>query len=401
MKTKFHEFNKLKFNSMSKKIIILFSLIAITTLANAGTTITGSIMSGGISRSYRLYIPSIYNASNPPCPLIINMHGYTSNASQQQSYTNFMPIADTANFLMVYPQGTLDNNGITFWNAGVNNGLVDDLGFLSNLIDTLSTQYNINPNRVYSTGFSMGGFMSHVLACALNNKIAAIASVSGTFFTYQFPYTPNKTVPIMHIHGTADGTVPYAQGGNMIGVDNTINFWVNNNNCNTTPVFTSVPNTSTTDNSTAEHYLYTNNGNTTPVEFYKIIGGEHTWPGAINFGSTTNQDVKASKEIWRFFNQHPMIATAINEQHTIDDNDIVLYPNPASDKITFDFKTQKYNTANVIVFDNVGKQVLTQSMLNYQKAVTIDMANMPAGIYYVQVAFDKNTSIYKKLVITR
>lgn len=401
MKTKIHKFSKLNFNIMNKKTIILLSLITLTTLANAGTTITGSIMSGGISRTYRLYIPSIYSTSNPPCPLIINMHGYTSTASQQQSYSNFMPIADTANFLMVYPQGTLDNNGITFWNAGVNNGLVDDLGFLSNLIDTLTAHYNINPNRVYSTGFSMGGFMSHVLACALNNKIAAIASVSGTFFTYQFPYTPNKAVPVMHLHGTADGTVPYAQGGNMIGVDNTINFWVSNNNCNTTPIFTAVPNTSTTDNSTAEHYLYTNSGNTAPVEFYKIIGGAHTWPGAVNFGSTTNQDLKASKEIWRFFNQHPMIATAINELNMIDDNDINLYPNPASEKITISFKNQKYNKANIIVFDNVGNHLLTQAITSYQQAAAINITNIPAGIYYVQIVFDKNTSAYKKLVITK
>lgn len=383
-----------------KKTILLFSIIAITTLANAGTTITGSILSGGITRSYRLYIPSIYNAGNPPCPLIINMHGYTSNASQQQSYSNFMPIADTANFLMVYPEGTLDGDGITFWNAGVANGMVDDLGFISDLIDTLISQYNINPNRVYSTGFSMGGFMSHVLACALNDKIAAIASVSGTFFTYQFPYSPNKAVPVMHIHGTTDGTVPYTQGGNMIGVDNTINFWVNNNNCNTSPVFTAVPNTSTIDNSTAEHYVYNNTDNTGTIEFYKIIGGAHTWPGAFYFGSTTNQDVKASKEIWRFFNQHQLLPTAINNLEEVND-EVLLYPNPASDQITISFKNKNNNANNIIVFDNFGRRVLEQSLTNNQHAVTLDLTNLQSGAYSLQIlSNDKNIISTKKIIKT-
>lgn len=384
-----------------KKTILLLSIIAVTTFANAGTTITGSIMSGGISRTYRLYIPSIYNANNPPCPLIINMHGYTSNATDQQNYTNFMPIADTANFLMVYPQGTLDENNITFWNAGVNNGLVDDLGFLSNLIDTLSTQYNINQNRIYSTGFSMGGFMSHVLACALNNKIAAIASVSGTFFNYQFPFSPNKSVPVMQIHGTSDNTVPYSGGGNMIGVDNTVNFWVNNNNCNTTPVFTSVPNTSTTDNSTAEHYVYNNNGNTGTVEFYKIIGGAHTWPGAFNIGSTTNKDVKASKEIWRFFSQYSLTPTEITEIKNVDDNNIHLYPNPAVEKVTISFENKKYQAAEITVFNNVGEQVIYQSFTTGLKFATINTNTLSTGIYFVQVSLDKKTSAYKKLIIAK
>src|SRR6185369_11168284 len=94
---------------------------------SAGVTVYDSIQSGGLYRKYRLYIPSIYNGSTA-VPLVLNLHGYTSNSSQQQSYSNFMPIADTANFLMVHPDGTF-SGGNQFWNAAFGPA-PDDVMFL-------------------------------------------------------------------------------------------------------------------------------------------------------------------------------------------------------------------------------------------------------------------------------
>ena len=132
----------------------LLSLILISTLfaVKAQTTVIDSIYVGGQYRSYRLYVPAIYTGATAR-PLILNLHGYTSNAQQQQLYSNFMPIADTANFLMVYPNGTY-SSGQRFWNAGLSSALVNDIAFLSALIDSLDLTYNINLNRVYSTGLS-------------------------------------------------------------------------------------------------------------------------------------------------------------------------------------------------------------------------------------------------------
>lgn len=369
-----------------KKLFTLLFLCAFIIHVNAGTTVTGSIHSGGLVRTYRLYIPSIYNANNPACPLIINMHGYTSNANDQQLYTNFMPIADTANFLMVYPQGTLDNTNTTFWNAGVNNGLVDDVGFLSNLIDTLQANYNINPNRVYSTGFSNGGFMSHVLACALNNKVAAIAAVSGTFFTYQYPFSPGKAVPVMHIHGTNDPTVPYTGQSNMVSADNTVNFWVNNNTCNATPVFTAMQNTNTTDMSTAEHYVYTGGNNGSTVELFKIVGGAHSWPGAFNIGVVTNEDINASKEIWRFFSQHSLNATT-GITDLKQTQAVLIYPNPSKGIFTIKLPFQQNEDAVLRVFNSIGQLVLTDTRAidTSNTKWTIDLSNANKGVYYIQV----------------
>ncbi len=111
-------------------------------------------------------------------------------------------VADTAGIVVVYPNG-IDET----WNVSSTTG-TDDVGFISALIDTVDYQYSIDLNRVFATGMSMGGFMSYRLACELSERIAAIASVTGLQAFY--PCNPNRPVPILQFHGTADPVVPYA-----------------------------------------------------------------------------------------------------------------------------------------------------------------------------------------------
>src|SRR4051812_48550249 len=168
-----------------QKAKLYLSLLLLTGFfisAQTGATIVDSINSSGIYRTYRLYKPLSYTGSQA-YPLVINLHGYTSNSFQQQYYGNFMPVADTAKFLIVHPQGTKDASNQPYWNAGISSAGANDLLFLSQLIDSLKAIYNIDPNAIYSTGLSNGGFMSNYLACNLSNKIAAIAGVAGTMFT--------------------------------------------------------------------------------------------------------------------------------------------------------------------------------------------------------------------------
>ena len=147
--------------------------------ADAQQTINASIINGGIQRDYILYVPANYTGT-AAVPLLLNFHGLTSNATQQMFYGDFRSIADTAGFIIVHPEGTLDNNGDTHFNVGWGASTVDDVAFSSALIDFISAQYNINQDRVYSTGMSNGGFMSFKLACELSNRIAGIASVTGS-----------------------------------------------------------------------------------------------------------------------------------------------------------------------------------------------------------------------------
>jgi polyhydroxybutyrate depolymerase len=359
----------------------LLALILISTLFSlkSQTTIIDSVFVGGLYRSYRLYVPAIYTGATAR-PLILNLHGYTSNAQQQQLYSNFMPIADTANFLMVYPNGTY-SSGQRFWNAGLSNALVNDIGFLSALIDSLDLTYNINLNRVYSCGMSNGGFMSHTLACELSNRITAIASVTGSIFTTQYGTNchPTRPLPVMQVHGTLDPTVPYAgnMSQNMMPIDSVVKYWVTKNNCNATATFSNVPNISTTDGSTAEHYQYNGGTGGSTVELFKIIGGLHTWPGFPFGGSGTNMDINASKEIWRFFNKYtlPML-TSVNDNEKFSKS-ILIYPNPASTVLNYSIENDLPVT--IVITDVVGRIVLSDATNSH----SISIEKLNSGIYFV------------------
>src|SRR5207237_5527192 len=114
--------------------------------------------------------------------------GYTSNNVEQFYYADFRGIADTADFLIVLPNGTLDGLGQRYWNCFATDGSgVDDIAFLNALTDTLQSLYNIDVNRIYSTGMSNGGFMSYALAGELSSRIAAIASVAGSVSKDRMP----------------------------------------------------------------------------------------------------------------------------------------------------------------------------------------------------------------------
>ena len=367
------------------KIILLGLLISTSLFISAQTTIVDSIMSGGIYRSYRLYVPAAYNGSSPR-PLVFNLHGYTSNASQQQYYSNFMPIADTANFLVCYPQGT-SIGGQPYWNAGLSNTGVNDIQFISDLITVLGNDYSIDVTSIYSCGFSNGGFMSHTLACTLNNKIAAIASVSGSIFLSQYTTcVPNKAVPMMQIHGTLDGTVPYLGNGTMIPVDTVIKFWVNTDNCNQTPVFNAVPDIDLTDGCTAEHYVYSGGTSSSSCELYKIIGGAHSWPGASIIIGTTNEDFNASLKIWLFFRKYHL-QQSVGIEQLQKDSDIFIYPNPCTNILN----VEAHHFSSVIIMDINGRKVLETN----QKR--IDVSSLACGVYSV-VFISGNSRSVKKLV---
>ena len=285
-----------------KKLLTL--LICLPLLTVAQQTINASITHGGLQREYTLYIPASYSAGTE-VPLVFNFHGYTSNAFQQMWYGDFRTISDTEGFIIVHPEGTLDNSGISHWNVGLGGSTVDDIGFTSALIDSISAEYSVNLSRVYSTGMSNGGFMSYQLACELSDRIAAIASVTGSMNTGWFnSCNPNHPMPVMEIHGTLDPTVSYNASSFTESIPNILDYWTNFNNCNSTPIITNVPDINTTDGCTAEHQIWENGTNGSTVEHYKIIDGEHSWPGALFPNGTTNYDIDASEKIWEFFSKY-------------------------------------------------------------------------------------------------
>ena len=374
----------------SVKFLFTFLVLLISFFSNAQVTVLGNFTFENLNRTFRVYIPASYTG-NDAVPLILNLHGYGSNALEQELYTNFKPISDSAGFILVHPNGSVDNFGNQNWNTfGISN--VNDVGFISALLDTLSAWYNIDTNCVYSTGMSNGGFMSYKLACELGNKIAAIASVTGSMTWNEYnTCNPLRPVPLMEIHGTADNTVPYNGSFLFAPVDSVVNFWVINNGCTLIPTVTQMPDSNTTDNSTAENYLYENGINGSTVELFKIIGGGHSWPGAPVTIDVTNQDINASVEIWRFFRKYKLnILTEIIDVDSIK-NYFEIYPNPSTGKIIINFATPK--TRNIFLRDLSGKLISVVKSGESKLMLTIPLK----GIYFLSVS--ENSGHYSKKIV--
>lgn len=359
---------------MKKRTPLLLFACFICSLLTAQSTVAGSIHHDGLTRTYTLYIPAIYNPSHPT-PLVFNLHGYSSNGSQQMIYADFRPIADTANFLLLVPEGTVLANN-QFWNVGFFDTNVDDIGFLTSLIDSLSLIYNINQNRIYSTGMSNGGFMSYNLACH-SDRFAAIASVAGSIVTDSLATCmPARPIPVMEVHGTADLTVPYEGTTLFKPIEEVVNYWVAFNHCNTTPVISNVPDVNLIDGATAQHIVYNNGDEGTSVEFYKIINGAHTWPGAPFIIGTTCEDFSACREIWRFFSQFSLPTGT--QQPAIHTESDLVFPNPAQNAIHIRMTQSDIISVQVISMD--GNTVLSGLHTNQ-----LDIHTLPAGMYLVKI----------------
>ena len=354
--------------------------------SKAQQTITDSISHDGLSREYILYVPANYTGTEA-VPLLFNFHGYTSNANDQMWYGDFRGIADTAGFIIIHPQGTLDGTGTTHFNVGWGGSTVDDVGFTEALIDSISAAYNINQNRVYSTGMSNGGFMSFKLACELSDRIAGIASVTGSIL----PATLNNcnaihSTPIMQIHGTSDGTVPYGGGAGWTEpITSLVEHWVDFNNCDTAAVVENVPDINTGDGTTVEKFTYMNGDNCTEVIHYKVANGSHTWPGTVFTSAGTNQDINASIEIWKFLSQYDMnglignCSSAGVENESL--NTVTVYPNPANDQIKIEGIQNLNDIQELVITDLSGAVVLTGE--NIENG--IDVSELAKGMYHIHI----------------
>ena len=306
-----------------KKLFFIFLFFPLIVFSQQ--TINDSIIHDNLYRSYKIYIPAIYNASQAT-PLVFNFHGLTGNSDIAMWHADFRSIADTANFIIVHPQGLLNAAGETHWNVGQIGTSINDIDFVSSLLDSLSLEYNIDLDRVYSTGMSNGAYMSYRLACELSDKIAAIAPVAGSYISYMLNgCNPTHPTPVLHIHGIADSSSIYYGKPGIESIPSIISYWVNYNQCDTQNVFTQIININLTDSSTVEHYTWKNGINGVEVEHFKIIDGGHTWPGS-NFpnsnGGVTNYDINASLEIWKFFSKYDLDGLILSSMPFLD-QDIV------------------------------------------------------------------------------
>ncbi len=368
-------------NASMKTYLLLIALITYPVFISAQQTINASIMHNGLERDYILYVPSNHYTSNN-VPLILNFHGYTSNAYEQMFYGDFRSIADTAGFIIAHPQGTADNLNNNHWNVGWQASTVDDIGFIDHLIDTIASMFSIDLNRVYSTGMSNGGFMSYQLACELSNRIAAIASVTGSMNPYKLSSCQAQhPTPVMQIHGTSDGVVAYNGTNFSLHIDSTVKYWVDYNNCDQTAIVTNMPNISLWDGSTATHYAYNNGDNRVSVELFKIDMGGHTWPGSLFAGTGTNQDIRASEEIWKFFSKYDINGVIASSSAKGLNKKVRIYPNPTKDYIIIENNNAINN--NYILCDLNGKVIASETFSN--GTFMYDVSNLKPGVYFIKI----------------
>jgi polyhydroxybutyrate depolymerase len=259
--------------------------------------------SGGVTRTYRLYVPASYSASKPAA-VVLNFHGFGSSAAEQEAYSRMTAMADRAGFITVAPDGT--GSPRRWYIYGMfEPGFVDDFAFVDDLLDHLSTTLCIDERRVYATGISNGGGMSSLLGCRLNDRIAAIAPVAGSPFPGAI-CRGKQPVPAIIFHGTEDSLVPFEGGvGGRLGlalqsVRQNAADWAAHNGCAPAPSVERV----------APDVLresFSGCKRRADVVLYVVEGGGHTWPGAVSvplLGRTT-QSIDATSLIWEFFASHP------------------------------------------------------------------------------------------------
>jgi polyhydroxybutyrate depolymerase len=377
-------FCTLKISFMKKVLLALFILLTAGQTVQAQNIVTDSIMAGGVYRKFIVYLPANAGTNRP---LILNFHGLGSNATEQLFYSGFAPIADTAKFIIVFPQG-LSAAGNTYWNVGLpltQATGTDDVGFVNQLIDTIQARYTTDPTRTYACGFSLGGYMSHYLACKSTARFAAIASVSGTIApnVYNGGCTPSRTIPVMQIHGTDDVRVPYGGNGDGIHIDTLNAAWVRRNSCNPTPTVTQVPNSNPGDGSTVTKYVWAGGPTPAVVEFFKVTGGTHTWPGSpiTLTGQVTNGDISASGEIWRFFSRYSTTRLLSTGTILADPNaPLQLAPNPARDYV-------ELNTAGTTrIYDLAGRLLLQSTERR------LDVRSLASGVYILELHAGRGVS---------
>lgn len=173
-----------------------------------------------IGRPYDVFVPASYDDSSP-MPLVILLHGYAATGAIQEAYFQLQPLAESRGFLYVHPDGLTDVRNNHFWNAtdaccDLGGNGVDDVAYLTAVIDKVEADYSVDPKRIYLVGHSNGGFMSYRMACERSDLVAAIASVAGATFADPATCKPSSPVSVLQVHGTSDGTISYT-GGSILG----------------------------------------------------------------------------------------------------------------------------------------------------------------------------------------
>ena len=279
------------------------------------------IIHEGIEREYIIHIPKNLTEDSP---LVFIIHGFTGSAEGISAYSDMNSIAERESFIAVYPQGTKDIKGNTFFNVGYefhDDSTINDVSFIRELVRSLSQEFNLSRKKAFATGMSNGGDMSYLLACTSSDLFKAVAPVAGVLMKgLKDSCELNSPVPVFEIHGTADkislfeGDLNNEEGwGAYYDLPSTIDFFAKRYQLTNKSV-----NQIISKKSGADYDIFFERHWSDDLEeevwMYRIEDGRHVWPGIkfnwwdnplawFYFGSG-NEDINASEEVWAFFKKY-------------------------------------------------------------------------------------------------
>ena len=360
-----------------KKILSLLVFIVFLTVSQAQGYISQTIQHDGLTREYSIYIPESYDGTTN-FPLLFNFHGGDDVINNWQTTADMRPIADTANFILVYPQARPDpSDGNSLNWLPKTPGTFDDVPFISKLIDTIASNYQIDQNRIYACGYSLGGDISFELGCKLSNRIAAIAPVARTMQANPNSFcSPVHPTGVLTILGTDDFISPYGgYPGYYLSAAATHSYWATHNNCNASATMSTV-------GTSIERYTWSTASGCDYVEELKVIGGGHDWPGS--FGNMT---IDASEEIWQFVSRYDIngligcATTSLNEYSSTQEN-YRVYPNPVNSQLTVEMEIAEEKEFRI--YSTIGELVLGGRLnSNFN---TIDLSSLPPNVYILNIS---------------
>lgn len=382
-----------------KKIFTIVAL-ALCTFALSAQHVARTMDFEGTSRKYMEYIPS--SSPDGSMPVIFLLHGLGDNCNNFARAIGFQNIAP--NWIIITPEATnasiMGQNLGAAWAAGVGgeevpyigtielNADVNDEGFILAILDSLENNFNVDTDSVFVTGFSMGGFMSNKMGVKHADRIKAIASVSGTLGHFQ-AFEPTGNINTMHIHGTSDETISYADASFSysmltiqvgLGAEALVETWRNYNQCSTEPIVYNFEDTKN-DGLTFEQYTYKNEGTGNKTVFIKVNGGVHTWY------DDAHNDIDYTTEIYKFFTGQENVPT--NIESNVAEN-FSIYPNPAANIVN----VITDRNAELSIFNVTGKEVKHISANG--NTTSIDISELPNGLYFIVA-----NGIAQKLTIER
>lgn len=369
---------------MKISIAIFFLLFCSAAFAQQDQTVT--IVSGGIQRTFDVHLPP---AKPQNMPVLFAYHGTGGTSAGMAATSKFNDLADKNSFIAVYPQAVQIGGDIQ-WNvfvddkpghAGVGDDKApDDVQFTHDMIDKLAADYSIDRKRVYASGLSNGGFMCYALAFFAYNDIAAIAPVAGNlwgdndYITKLYKDPAITPIPVMHVHGTADGTVDYPDPDNTPVDYGEYPLWVVSRGCGATTYTNVVPIMANVDK-----LVFC----PPPVEvsLIRIKGMDHSWSNGV---------YPTSQEIVKFFglNQVQAAVTPQSESHSLQ-----VLSSVADRSVEIILK----NPAQVEILNSIGEVVYAARQI--QGSSQIPTQSLSSGIYFLKASTSSGEITVEKVLV--